>query len=192
MADVRVPLFGSVRKGSKSYGDPYNINVTWTYVCISENLTLVETIHHGPCTDVPSVLDDARLQFGYPLECIVGTRTYVPVVMGAMELPLSRLLVLIDRVCMNPSSHLYGCLPDCMIYPGLWSLRRFRMDAIERAVRVKAAARTIWRQFKESRDNPNFRLCQKRLLGEFEDLQEEVAAHPGACPLRHIRSGFYP
>lgn len=174
MADVPVPLFGCVRDGQKSFPDCI-VNVTRTYVQLQNYLTIVETIHHD-LGDSKTFLDDVRLAFMYPSEYVVDTRGGPkPVVMGAMELPLSRLLALIDRVSMNPNSHVYGHLPDFVIYPALDSLRRFRDDAIVRAFHVKTAIRTFQRQFREARDNPAYPVCQRRLLREFQELQEELS-----------------
>jgi hypothetical protein len=155
MADVPVALLGCVRHGQ---------NVTRTYVHVRDSLTLVETVHHGR--------DNVRILFSYPHEFLVyiQQRTNVPVVMGALELPLARLLSLIDRVPKNPYSYAYGHLPESTVYPGLESLCQFRAAAISHAVRVKAAARTIERQFREAMANPAYQLCKKRLHREFESM----------------------
>jgi hypothetical protein len=46
----------------------------------------------------------------------------------------------------------------------------WRTQLVLREVREQMAARSIQRQFRKAVSTPTYGLCQKRLLGEFEDL----------------------
>jgi hypothetical protein len=159
MADVPIAVFGCVRTYQESFLDCVT-SVTRTIVHLPVmDWYLVDTVHHEH-----PVRNNTLVVGGYPAFVKGYThQTCTPIIMAAMELPLASMVALIDRLILESQ--------DWLSNTDVQRLGEFKEAIVVRAFRVKAAAKTFQRQFREAMANPAYHMCHKRLLGEFLELQ---------------------
>lgn len=159
---MTVPVFGCVWTGHESWVDCV-LPVTRTYVHVPGTEWFLEESVRTYHSDH---LDSLEVVFR-PEYFIEGTVDCVPIVMGAMELPLARLVSMIDRWkfyrCPLSPMRASNRVP----LPDVRMLREFR----DSAIRTNAAAKTVQRRFRESISDPAYAMCRRRLLREFRELQ---------------------
>ena len=151
MADVLVNVFGSVRDRrewweTRDPADTTQVTVTRTIVHVPGTS---QFLHENVCHEKPFM---RRLHLDvFPKDIYVYSwdkRFVQPFVMGALEIPLARLVDLIDRIL--PFERRTSRYSDSST---VRALEDFRRTAIARAIRRTAAARVIQRAYREARDN---------------------------------------